>query len=518
MTESNLSEKLDKLIQLVSKQTDLLLKHSRFEELYNAALLWDPNMLSPLPRPTTKEPPARGNQGYSNKDLYSTPMGSRVQHKPAATTEPEEGTPSVKNNLKYPFPKFDARNVEMFLIEAMTWLQHNGVMDHKTMINYTASHMEGTAREWWKAKLRTDRNQQGWLFHNWDFFTLRLDTYNKLQGLKMESDALGAATCHVECFRDLESQANIDDNELILFLFRNSLTCSLQEKFKRNPPEDPWSWYREVKAIDKSGIATYPAFGFMPTGNDHGVEMEVEPETPMQLEILAPYKHLERDFCEVEADKLPPHTDHDLHIELVPGGKPPQGPLYLKGPKEMAELRKYLKENLKKGFIRPSKSPVQSPVLFVTVKNRTPLPLIKEQLFLLRQATIYTKLDLKAAYNLVHIAPGDKRKTAFGTQLGLYKYLVMLFGLANAPAQFQSLVNHIYRDIIGIYMVVYLDDFLIFSNSEEEHVAHVQEVLKQLQENQLFAKLSKCTFHTNTVEFLGYIIKPTGIEMDPEKV
>ncbi|TFH84662.1 RNA-directed DNA polymerase [Billgrantia azerbaijanica] len=107
---------------------------------------------------------------------------------------------------------------------------------------------------------------------------------------------------------------------------------------------------------------------------------------------------------------------------------------------------------------------------------------------------------------------------AFGTQLGLYEYLVMPFRLANTPAQFELLVNHIYCDIIGIYMVVYLEDFLFFSNSKEEHVAHVQEVLRHLQENHLFMKLFKCTFHTDTVEFLGYIIKPTGIEMDPEKV
>ncbi|KAJ1043903.1 hypothetical protein NDA10_001892 [Ustilago hordei] len=156
----------------------------------------------------------------------------------------------------------------------------------------------------------------------------------------------------------------------------------------------------------------------------------------------------------------------------------------------MSELRRYLDENLEKGFIRPSKSPARSPVLFVpkkdgglrlcvdyrglneiTVKNRAPLPLIEEQLFLLRKARIYTKLDLRAAYNLIRIAKGDEWKTAFGTQLGLYEYLVMPFGLANAPAHFQ-----------------------------------------------LFAKLSKCEFHTKTVEFLGYIIKPTGIEMDPEKV
>ncbi|UTT96377.1 hypothetical protein NDA17_005203 [Ustilago hordei] len=246
------------------------------------------------------------------------------------------------------------------------------------------------------------------------------------------------------------------------------------------------------------------AFGFVPTGADKGVEMEVE---------------------------------HDLHLELIEGGKPPQGPLYLKGPKEMSELRRYLDENLEKGFIRPSKSLARSPVLFIpkkdgglrlcvdyrglneiTVKNRAPLPLIEEQLFLPRKARIYTKLDLRAAYNLIQIAKGDEWKTAFGTQLGLYEYLVMPFGLANAPAHFQSFINDIFRDIIGVYVVVYLDDFLIFSDTEEAHVKHVTEVLTRLRSNRLFAKLSKCEFHTKTVEFLGYIIKPMGIEMDPEKV
>ncbi|KAJ1595137.1 hypothetical protein NDA11_003304 [Ustilago hordei] len=280
------------------------------------------------------------------------------------------------------------------------------------------------------------------------------------------------------------------------------------------------------------------AFGFVPTGTDKGVEMEVEVDKVVTAaDIPKPYQHLRDVFDEVEADKLPHHTEHDLHLELIEGGKPPQGPLYLKGPKEMSELRRYLDENLEKGFIRPSKSPARSPVLFVpkkdgglrlcvdyrglneiTVKNRAPLPLIEEQLFLLRKARIYTKLDLRAAYNLIWIAKGDEWKTAFGTQLGLYEYLVMPFGLANAPAHFQSFINDIFRDIIGIYVVVYLDDFLIFSDTEEAHVKHVTEVLTHLRSNRLFAKLSKCEFHTKTVEFLGYIIKPTGIEMDPEKV
>ncbi|KAJ1579958.1 hypothetical protein NDA15_003429 [Ustilago hordei] len=284
--------------------------------------------------------------------------------------------------------------------------------------------------------------------------------------------------------------------------------------------------------------SSLPAFGFVPTGADKGVEMEVEVDKVVTAaDIPKPYQHLRDVFDEVEADKLPHHTEHDLHLELIEGGKPPQGPLYLKGPKEMSELRRYLDENLEKGFIRPSKSPARSPVLFVpkkdgglrlcvdyrglneiTVKNRAPLPLIEEQLFLLRKARIYTKLDLRAAYNLIRIAKGDEWKTAFGTQLGLYEYLVMPFGLANAPAHFQSFINDIFRDIIGVYVVVYLDDFLIFSDTEEVHVKHATEVLTRLRSNRLFAKLSKCEFHTKTVEFLGYIIKPTGIEMDPEKV
>ncbi|KAJ1042633.1 hypothetical protein NDA10_005564 [Ustilago hordei] len=184
-------------------------------------------------------------------------------------------------------------------------------------------------------------------------------------------------------------------------------------------------------------------------GADKGVEMEVEVDKVVTAaDIPKPYQHLQDVFDEVEADKLPHHTEHDLHLELI------EGVLFV--PKKDGGLRLCVDY---RGLNE------------ITVKNRAPLPLIEEQLFLLRKARIYTKLDLRAAYNLIRIAKGDEWKTAFGTQLGLYEYLVMPFGLANAPAHFQ-----------------------------------------------LFAKLSKCEFHTKTVEFLGYIIKPTGIEMDPEKV
>ncbi|KAJ1596160.1 hypothetical protein NDA11_007139 [Ustilago hordei] len=242
--------------------------------------------------------------------------------------------------------------------------------------------------------------------------------------------------------------------------------------------------------------SSLPAFGFVPTGADKGVEMEVEVDKVVTAaDIPKPYQHLRDVFDEVEADKLPHHTEHDLHLELI------EGVLFV--PKKDGGLRLCVDY---RGLNE------------ITVKNRAPLPLIEEQLFLLRKARIYTKLDLRAAYNLIRIAKGDEWKTAFGTQLGLYEYLVMPFGLANAPAHFQLFINDIFQDIIGIYVVVYLDDFLIFSDTEEVHVKHVTEVLTCLRSNRLFAKLSKCEFHTKIVEFLGYIIKLMGIEMDPEKV
>lgn len=158
----------------------------------------------------------------------------------------------------------------MFLIEAEAWFTHNGVTDHSSMVNYTGNQLDGSAREWWKSKLRVDRAKQGRLFHDWDFFTLRLreqysqrnprlDAYNQLQSIRMTSDAPGAATRHVERFRDLEGRANLEDNELVIFLFRNSLTRSLQEKFERNPPTDRWGWYREVEAIDRNRVINQQA-------------------------------------------------------------------------------------------------------------------------------------------------------------------------------------------------------------------------------------------------------------------
>ena len=137
---------------------------------------------------------------------------------------------------------------------------------------------------------------------------------------------------------------------------------------------------------------------------------------------------------------------------------------------------------------------------------------------MLRSARYFTKLDLRNAYNLIRIRSGDEWKTAFSTTSGHYEYRVMPFGLSNSPSVFQAFVNEIFRDMLHLKVIVYIDDILIFSDSLEEHVQDVRAVLKRLIENQLYAKLSKCEFHQTRISFLGYVISADGVLMDDSKV
>ncbi|CDO72815.1 hypothetical protein BN946_scf184994.g68 [Trametes cinnabarina] len=135
-----------------------------------------------------------------------------------------------------------------------------------------------------------------------------------------------------------------------------------------------------------------------------------------------------------------------------------------------------------------------------------------------RKARIYTKIDLRYVYNLVRIAPGDEWKTAFRTRYGSFEWLVMPFGLSNAPAAFQRFVNDIFSDLLDVCVVIYLDDILIYSDTPEKHWEHVKEVLRRLQKNKLYARADKCEFHTTSVEYLGYILSLDGLTMSESKV
>ncbi|KAG5729761.1 hypothetical protein E4T56_gene910 [Termitomyces sp. T112] len=265
---------------------------------------------------------------------------------------------------------------------------------------------------------------------------------------------------------------------------------------------------------------------------------ESKTEEQILSEVVPPKYHEFADmFSEGSAKELPPRCSYDLKIDLEEGTSPPFGKIYNMSEIELRALKEYLDNMLSKGFICPSISMAGAPVLFakkkdgslqlcvdyrglnkVTKKNQYPLPLIRDLVDCLRSAKIYTKIDLRSGYNNVRITPGHEWKTTFRTCYGLFEYLVMPFGMTNSPATFQYFMNDIFHDMNNVFVIVYLDNRLIYSNSLAEHSEHVRCVLERLREYHLHAKPEKCSFHTTEVKYLRVIVTPDGVRMDPTKV
>ncbi|KAI3738348.1 hypothetical protein L2E82_28377 [Cichorium intybus] len=196
-----------------------------------------------------------------------------------------------------------------------------------------------------------------------------------------------------------------------------------------------------------------------------------------------------------------------------------------------------LQELLDKGFIRPSSSPWGAPVLFVkkkdgsmrmcidyrelnkiTIKNRYPLPRIDDLFDQLQGADYFSKIDLRSGYHQVRVKESDVEKTAFRTRYGHYEFLVMPFGLTNTPAVFMDLMNRVCKPFLDRFVIVFIDDILIYSKNKEEHASHLRTVLETLRREQLYAKFSKCEFWMREVQFLGHVVSIQGIKVDPSKV
>jgi hypothetical protein len=308
----------------------------------------------------------------------------------------------------------------------------------------------------------------------------------------------------------------------------------------RNPDVD-WagSRWRYPKDVEPPGVIGDDEFAqaALEAGRIYAVRytplQPVEGEVPGLPQEYAEFADV---FSEVDAVKLPPPGGHEHAIELE-GGEPPYGPIYNLSERELKVLREYLKDALERGWIRESTSPAGAPILFtpkkdgelrlcvdyrglnrITRKNRYPLPLISEILDRVVGAKRYTKIDLRHAYHRIRIRGGDEWKTAFRTRYGQFEYQVLPFGLANAPATFQTYINRALRGLVDVTCVVYLDDILIFSKDPAEHHRHVAEVLRRLRQYGLYGKLSKCQFGVETVDFLGYVLSPDGIAMERSRV
>ena len=246
-----------------------------------------------------------------------------------------------------------------------------------------------------------------------------------------------------------------------------------------------------------------------------------------------------KDFPDVFLEELPgipPIREVELSIEILPGTAPTSRAPYRMVPTELKELKIQLQELLDKGFIRPSVSPWGAPVLFVkkkdgtlrmcidyrqinkvTVKNKYPLPRIEDLFDQLKGAGVFSKIDLRSGYYQLRVKDVNVPKTAFRTRYGHYEFLVP-FGLTNAPAAFMDLMNRVFQPYLDQFVVVFIDDILVYSRDDPEHEQHLKIVLQTLREKRLYAKLRKCDFWLKEISFLGHIVSAEGIRVDPVKI
>ncbi|KAL0187607.1 hypothetical protein M9458_014706, partial [Cirrhinus mrigala] len=238
------------------------------------------------------------------------------------------------------------------------------------------------------------------------------------------------------------------------------------------------------------------------------------PEPKDHFQFPQEYRAFQDIFSKVAATHLPPHRPWDCAIDLLPGAKLPKVHVYPPSIPKQAAMEEYIEKALQQGcfFMSKKDGGLRLCIDYRSLNSQTinfayPLPLVPATLEELRGAKVFTKLNLRSTYNLIHIRKGDEWKTAFVTPSGHHEYWVMPYGLSNSPSIFQNFMNEIFRDNI-----------LIYSSDLEEHYRHVTQVLQRLREHHLYLKGEKCEFHKTTIHFLGYVITPEGVQMDQRKV
>lgn len=325
---------------------------------------------------------------------------------------------------------------------------------------------------------------------------------------------------------------------------RESLTDYMSAEERLNPEEhnqlaiNITSARQLKKQINNND--NYPIILFVQSLNENTVQEETNLEYPIpgteekRDEILREFKDIVTDET---PSQLPPKRNMTHRILLVEPHKSNYRRQYKLSYEEKKELNKQVEELLKQGFIKPSASPFNSPVLFVkkkdgtlrmcidyrllnnnTIKDKFPLPRIDELTTCFGGAAVFSKLDLMSGYFQVRVDEKDMEKTAFSTDHGHYEWVVMPFGLTNAPSTFQRMMNQVLQPYINKFVQVYLDDIIIYSKSIKEHFQHLRKVLLLLRQNQLIAKKKKCSFYFKSLQFLGHIISEEGIRTDPFKI
>ncbi|KAL6277398.1 hypothetical protein ACE6H2_020999 [Prunus campanulata] len=318
---------------------------------------------------------------------------------------------------------------------------------------------------------------------------------------------------------------------------RASVDCFRKEVVLRSPGQPEVMFCGERRVLPSCLISAITAKRLLKKGCvgylAHIIDTQ---EITLNLEDVP----IVREFPDVFPDDLPglpPQRETEFTIELLPGTNPIYQAPYRMAPAELRELKIQLQELVDLGFIRPSVSPWGAPVLFVkkkdgtmrlcidyrqlnkvTVRNRYPLPRIDDLFDQLRGAKYFSKIDLRSGYHQLRVREEDVPKTAFRTRYGHYEFLVMPFGLTNAPAAFMDLMNRVFRPYLDRFVIVFIDDILVYSKTLEGHKKHLRSVLRTLRRTELYAKFSKCQFWLDRVEFLGHVISAEGIYVDPRKI
>jgi len=321
----------------------------------------------------------------------------------------------------------------------------------------------------------------------------------------------------------------LQELEVILgmdWLFANRILIDYREKrllFSDSEELELVSTQRVVKEI-QSGAQCFIIFARMEVGEREGTS-------------VIPVVHEFEDVFPDEVLRLPPSREVEFSIDLVPGTGPVSMAPYCMAPAELVKLKKQIEELMEKQFIRPHTSPWGAPVLLVkkkdgssrlcvdyrqlnktTIKNKYLLPRINDLMDQLHGSSVFSKIDLRSGYHQILVKADDVQKTAFRSKYGHYEYVVMPFGVTNAPAVFMDYMNRIFQPFLDKFVVVFIDDILIYSRTREEHAEHLRLVLGVLREKQLYANMSKCEFWMGEVQFLGHVISAQGIAVDPAKV
>ena len=335
---------------------------------------------------------------------------------------------------------------------------------------------------------------------------------------------------------------DIHDFDIILGMdwlakHRATVNCYRKEVQFSQPGEPEVIFYGGRKTLSTSLISVIQANKMLRKACQGYLVYSIESrDSEMQLAEVP----MVNEFFDVFPEDLPgltPDREIEFEIELAPGTKPISIASYRMAPAEIKELKVQMEELLSKGFVKTSTSPWGAPVLFVkkkdgslrlcidyrqlnkvTIRNQYPLPIIDDLFDQLQGAKVFSKIDLRSGYHQLKVRREDVPKTAFRTRYGHYEFLVMPFGLTNALTAFMDLINRVFGPYLDKFVIVFIDDILVYSSSKEEHAKHLRIVLQTLREHQLYAKFIKCQFWLDRVAFLGHVVSAEDILVDPQKI